>query len=103
MNCFHIAKKTNKIYIWLAVDRVRNQVVDFEVTTSRELEAYLPMASRFIDLMKFQLLAAIAIMFMIKAKWPISMIIPNQKQPWLSLLIRYLNIIWPDFIAKKAI
>jgi len=39
MDGFHIAKKTNKIYIWLAVDRVSNQVVDFEGTKSRELEA----------------------------------------------------------------
>ena len=39
-------KKTNKIYVWLAVDRVRNKVTDFEVTTSRDFSAYLPMALR---------------------------------------------------------
>lgn len=39
-------KKTNKCYIWLAVDRVRNEVVDFEVTTDREFSSYLPMAMR---------------------------------------------------------
>jgi hypothetical protein len=30
MSYLHIVKKTNPIYIWLAVDRVRGQVVDFE-------------------------------------------------------------------------
>ncbi len=34
------------MYVWLAVDRVRNQVVDLEVTESREFGAYLPMAMR---------------------------------------------------------
>jgi insertion element IS1 protein InsB len=41
-----LQKKLNKIYVWLAVDRVRGEVVDFEVTTSREFSAYLPMAFR---------------------------------------------------------
>ena len=39
-------KKTNKVYVWLAVDRDRNKVVDFEVTTNREFGAYLPLAFR---------------------------------------------------------
>ncbi|MGX6960724.1 MAG: IS1 family transposase [Rickettsia endosymbiont of Pentastiridius leporinus] len=39
-------KKTNKIYIWVAVDRNRNKVVDFEVTTNREFNSYLSMALR---------------------------------------------------------
>ena len=39
-------KKTNKHYVWLAVDRVRSKVIDFEATQSRELRAYLPMAMR---------------------------------------------------------
>ncbi len=36
MSYLHIAKKTNKIYIWLAVDRGRSKVVDFEVSNVRE-------------------------------------------------------------------
>ena len=32
--------------MWLAVDRDRNKVVDFEVTTSREFSSYLPLALR---------------------------------------------------------
>ena len=32
--------------MWLAIDRNRNQVVDFEVTKSREFGAYLPLALR---------------------------------------------------------
>ena len=39
-------KKSNKIYVWLDVDRVRNKVVDFEVTTSRSSDAYLPLVER---------------------------------------------------------
>ena len=39
-------KKTKKIYIWLAVDRVRNKVVDFEVTAKRDFSEYIPMALR---------------------------------------------------------
>lgn len=39
-------KKTNKIYVWLAVDRVRNKVVDVQVSQSREFSAYFPMALR---------------------------------------------------------
>lgn len=46
MNYFLIVKKTNKIYIWLAVDRSIGEVVDFEVTRSRGFSAYLPMAVR---------------------------------------------------------
>ena len=46
MSYFHIVKKSNKVYVWPAIDRNRNQVVDFEVTTSREFGAYLPMALR---------------------------------------------------------
>ena len=34
------------MYVWLAVDRVRNQVVDLEVTESREFSSWLPMAMR---------------------------------------------------------
>ena len=34
------------MYVWLAVDRVRNKVVDLEVTESRDFSAYLPMALR---------------------------------------------------------
>ena len=41
-----MSKKTNKVYVWLAVDRVRNKIVDFEVTTSREFYSYLPLALR---------------------------------------------------------
>jgi hypothetical protein len=36
---FTYCKKLDKVYIWLAVDRVRNQVVDLEVTTSRDFNA----------------------------------------------------------------
>lgn len=46
MSCFLIVKKTNKIYVWLAVDRQRLKVVDFEVKESRGLEAYKPLAQR---------------------------------------------------------
>ncbi|WP_341788901.1 MULTISPECIES: IS1 family transposase [unclassified Rickettsia] len=41
-----MSKKTNKVYVWLAVDRVRNQVVDFEVSKGRDISSYLPMALR---------------------------------------------------------
>lgn len=41
-----MSKKTHKVYVWLAVDRTRFKVVDFEVTESREFGAYLPMALR---------------------------------------------------------
>ncbi|WP_339041449.1 hypothetical protein [Candidatus Lariskella endosymbiont of Hedychridium roseum] len=39
-------KKTNKVYIWLAVDRDRNKVVDFEVSIVRDFASYLPIAMR---------------------------------------------------------
>ena len=32
--------------MWLAVDRVRNKVVDFEVTESRSADAFKPLAKR---------------------------------------------------------
>jgi len=41
-----LSKKTRKVYVWLAVDRNRNCVIDIEVTTSRGFDAYLPMAMR---------------------------------------------------------
>lgn len=44
MSYLRIVKKTNHVYVWPAVDRVRGQVVDFEITNSREFSAYLPMA-----------------------------------------------------------
>ena len=46
MNYLHIAKKTNKVYIWLAVDRERNKVIDFEVIRSRDFTDYLSLALR---------------------------------------------------------
>jgi insertion element IS1 protein InsB len=49
------AKKTNKIYIWLAVDRDRREVIDFEVTESREFSAYLPMAMRLEEAYKIEI------------------------------------------------
>ena len=39
-------KKTNRVYVWLTVDWNRGEVVDFEVTQSREFSAYLPLAFR---------------------------------------------------------
>ena len=41
-----MSKKLNKIYVWLAVDRVRNKVVDFEITNTRDFSAYLSLALR---------------------------------------------------------
>ena len=41
-----MSKKTNKVYVWLAIDRARAKVVDFEVTTERDFSSYLPMALR---------------------------------------------------------
>ncbi|WP_339040210.1 IS1 family transposase [Candidatus Lariskella endosymbiont of Hedychridium roseum] len=46
MSFLVIAKKTNKVYIWLAVDRDRNKVVDFEVSIVRDFASYLPIAMR---------------------------------------------------------
>lgn len=46
MSFFLTVKKTNKIYIWLAIDRQRLKVVDFEVNSSRGFEAYKPLADR---------------------------------------------------------
>jgi len=34
------------VYVWLAVDRARAKVVDFEVTRTRDFSAYLPLALR---------------------------------------------------------
>jgi IS1 family transposase len=34
------------VYVWLAVDRNRNKIVDFEVTTSRDFLSFLPMTLR---------------------------------------------------------
>ncbi len=39
-------KKTNKVYVWLAVDRDGNKVVDFEVSIVRDFASYLPIAMR---------------------------------------------------------
>lgn len=39
---FSYCQKTNQIYVWFAVDRVRNQVVDFEITELRDFSSYLP-------------------------------------------------------------
>ena len=39
-------KKTQKIYVWLAVDRQLGTIIDFEVTKTRKFSAYLPMAMR---------------------------------------------------------
>ena len=46
MSYLATAKKTNKVYVWLAVDRDRSKVVDFEVTETRDFSAYLPLALR---------------------------------------------------------
>ena len=39
-------KKISKVYIWLAVDRNANQVVDFEISRNGGFVAYLPLAKR---------------------------------------------------------
>ena len=41
-----LSKKTKKIYVWLAVDRQRNKVIDFEVSESRRAKAFFPLAKR---------------------------------------------------------
>lgn len=46
MNFLLMFKKTSKIYIWLAVDRNRNEVVDIEVSKERDFGAYLQLALR---------------------------------------------------------
>ncbi len=46
MNCLVTAKKTNKIYLLLAVDRIRDKVVGFEVNQSKDFSTYLPLADR---------------------------------------------------------
>ena len=37
-------KKTSRVYVWLAVDRNRNEVVDIKVSNSRDFWAYYEMA-----------------------------------------------------------
>ena len=44
MSFFHIVKKQNRIYVWLAVDRNRNKILDFAVTETRDLQVYRRLA-----------------------------------------------------------
>ena len=44
MNFLHTLKKLNKVYVWLAVDRNRNKIIDVKVTESRGFSSYLPIA-----------------------------------------------------------
>jgi insertion element IS1 protein InsB len=44
MSYLAIAKKTSRVYVWLAVDRNRNEVVDIKVSNSRDFWAYYEMA-----------------------------------------------------------
>ena len=46
MSYLAIAKKTTRVYVWLAVDRNRNEVVDIKVSKSRDFWAYYEMAQR---------------------------------------------------------
>jgi hypothetical protein len=46
MNCLHIVKKTNKIYIWLFVDINKDSVVEIEVTENRKFNSYFPITKR---------------------------------------------------------
>ena len=41
-----LQKKTKRVYVWLVVDRNGNQVVDFEVTKSRNFSSYYKLATR---------------------------------------------------------
>ena len=43
MSYSHIVKKTAKVYVWIAVDRNRNEVADIEVSRSREFWSYYEM------------------------------------------------------------
>ena len=46
MSCLHIIKKTQKAYVWLAVDRNRNKVISITVSKSREKYVFIKMALR---------------------------------------------------------
>jgi IS1 family transposase len=46
MSYLPIIKKTQKAYVWIAVDRVRNKIIDFEVSESRDFGAYYVLALR---------------------------------------------------------
>jgi IS1 family transposase len=50
-------KKTSRVYICLAVDRNSNEVVDIEVTASRDFGAYLQLALRLETKYKIKILA----------------------------------------------
>ena len=41
---FSYCKKQNRIYVWLAVDRKQNQILDFAVTETLDLQAYRRLA-----------------------------------------------------------
>jgi transposase-like protein len=47
-----LSKKTARVYVWLAVDRDRNKVVDIEVSRSRDFYAYYELAQRLEKSMK---------------------------------------------------
>lgn len=44
------------MYVWLAVDRNRNKVIDIEVTTTRDFQAYYVMALRLESKYKIKIL-----------------------------------------------
>ena len=46
MNYLVIVKKERRIYIWVAVDRNRNKVIDFEVSEDRGFRHYLVLGMR---------------------------------------------------------
>ena len=46
MNYLVIVKKNNKVYVWLCVDRLRNKVIEFEVSRARDFASYFGLALR---------------------------------------------------------
>jgi len=55
-NSLFTAKKTSKIYVWLAIDRNRNEVVNIEISRERNYSAYLALALRLEEKYKIKIL-----------------------------------------------
>jgi hypothetical protein len=66
--------------VWLAVERSRNEIIDIQVSKSREFVDYYQMASRIRDLIKYSIYALMAMKLMADTEYQ-NIIIKQKRRP----------------------